>query len=290
MVEKPLLRVDHLSVEYAKSRRWTRAARSEQYLAVNDVSFELAEGETLGLVGESGAGKSTIGNCVVRLVQPTSGSIEFAGRDITHLRGAQLREQRRDIQMVFQDPFSSLDPFMRVRDVIEEPLRAFGIGTAADRRAAVDDLLEVVGLNRGHADRFPSNFSGGQRQRIAIARALTIRPKLIVCDEAVSALDVSVRAQILNLLRDVQEQFGTAYLFISHDLLSIRAMSDRVAVLNKGRMVEIGSSDDVFLRPKHAHTRELLAALPEPVPAMGQPSEIPSGSRRGKERSVDHRA
>jgi oligopeptide transport system ATP-binding protein len=267
---EPLLQVENLRVAYGADG--SRVKRGQPF-AVDDVSFQLAAGTTLGVVGQSGAGKSTIGNCVVRLLTPTSGRIVVDGRDIAPLRGRNLRAIRRDLQMVFQDPYSSLDPYLRVRDIIEEPLQAFKEGNAQTRRRKVDELLDAVGLDPSHAERFPRHFSGGQRQRIAIARALALRPRLIVCDEAVSALDVSVRAQILNLLRDLQNQYGTAYLFISHDLVSIRAMSDDVAVLNGGRLVELGSADQVFRHPSHEHTRTLLESMPNPVPQRGGTDE-----------------
>jgi len=272
-----MLSVKGLRVEFPSRHARRRGGDAGPFVAVDDLSLELREGQTLGVVGESGAGKSTLGNCVVRLQQPTRGTIRFMDRDITHIRGAALRAARRNLQMVFQDPYSSLDPYMRVSEIIAEPLRAYGLGNARERRDTVHELLEAVGLDRRYAERYPRGFSGGQRQRIAIARALAIRPKLVVCDEIVSGLDVSVRGQIINLLKDLQDQYGTAYLFISHDLLAIRAMSDQVAVMNKGKLVEYAASDQIFTRPQHRHTRDLLAALPKAAPKLTTKHQNDSG-------------
>jgi oligopeptide transport system ATP-binding protein len=234
--------------------------------AVDDVSFEIGEGETLGLVGESGSGKSTTGFCVLRLVEPTSGSIRFAGREVTDLRGQELRRMRREIQIIFQDPIASLNPRMSVGEIIAEPLVIHGIGDRASRRGEVRRLLELVGLEQDAERRKPSEFSGGQAQRIGIARALALEPKLIVCDEPVSALDVSIQAQILNLLKDIQQALGLSYLFIAHDLAVVRAVSDRIAVMKGGVIVESGAADEVYQRPQDAYTQALLAAVPLPNP------------------------
>jgi ABC-type oligopeptide transport system ATPase subunit len=234
--------------------------------AVNGVSFEIEEGQTLGLVGESGSGKSTTGYCVLQLLKPTKGSVQFMGKELTQLRNADLREIRREMQIVFQDPYSSLNPRMTVGTTVEEPLTVHGIGTRRSREARVRDLLETVGFNPDFTNRYPHEFSGGQRQRIGIARALALNPRLIVCDEPVSALDVSIQAQILNLLKDLQKDLGLAYLFVAHDLAVVRAMSDRIAVMNKGEIVEIGDAASVYNNPQQDYTKALLAAVPVPDP------------------------
>ncbi len=234
--------------------------------AVDGVSFEIAEGETLGLVGESGSGKSTTGYCVLQLLKPTSGSIVFEGSELTRLGREQMRRMRRELQIVFQDPYSSLDPRMTVGDIVAEPLVVHGIGTKRDRRARVRELLDVVGFNPTYTNRYPHEFSGGQRQRIGIARALALSPKLIVCDEPVSALDVSIQAQILNLLKDLQRDFSLTYLFIAHDLAVVRSMSDRIAVMNRGKLVEIGPAEEVYTNPQDDYTKALLSAVPVPDP------------------------
>ena len=239
--------------------------------AVDGVSFEIDEGETLGLVGESGSGKSTTGYCVLQLLKPTSGSIEFLGKELTELGREDLRRMRREMQIVFQDPYSSLDPRMTVGDIVGEPLVVHSIGTRRTRTARVRELLDVVGFNPEFTNRYPHEFSGGQRQRIGIARALALSPKLIVCDEPVSAFDVSIQAQILNLLKDLQGEFGLTYLFIAHDLAVVRAMSDRIAVMNRGKLIELGPAEEVYSQPKEAYTQALLSAVPIPDPrAMKQ--------------------
>jgi oligopeptide transport system ATP-binding protein len=234
--------------------------------AVDGVSFSLREGRTLGLVGESGSGKSTTGYCVLQLLRPTSGSVRFRGKELTELRGEDLRRMRRELQVVFQDPYSSLNPRMTVGDIVGEPLDVHKIGTRRTRRQTVRELLDVVGFNPQFTNRYPHEFSGGQRQRIGIARALALNPSLIVCDEPVSALDVSIQAQILNLLKDLQRDFGVAYLFIAHDLAVVRAMSDEIAVMNRGKIVEMGPADEVYKNPKDEYTKALLAAVPVPDP------------------------
>jgi ABC-type oligopeptide transport system ATPase subunit len=234
--------------------------------AVDDVDFEIAEGETLGLVGESGSGKSTTGYCVLHLLKPTEGSIRFMGKELTELGREDLRRMRREMQIVFQDPYSSLDPRMTVGNIVSEPLEVHGIGTRRSRSETVRRLLDIVGFNPNFTNRYPHEFSGGQRQRIGIARALALNPKLIVCDEPVSALDVSIQAQILNLLKDLQRDFGLTYLFISHDLAVVRTMSDRIAVMNQGKLVEVGPADDVYSRPKDEYTKALFTAVPVPDP------------------------
>ncbi len=234
--------------------------------AVDDVSFEIAEGETLGLVGESGSGKSTTGYCILQLLKPTGGSVKFMGKELTDIGREELRRMRREMQIVFQDPYASLDPRMTVGGIVAEPLEVHGIGTRSSRRETVRRLLDIVGFNPNFTNRYPHEFSGGQRQRIGIARALALNPKLIVCDEPVSALDVSIQAQILNLLKDLQRDFGLTYLFISHDLAVVRGMSDRIAVMNLGKLVEIGTADQIYNEPKDEYTKALFSAVPVPDP------------------------
>ena len=251
-----------------------------QLRAVDDVSFALEPGETLGFVGESGCGKTTVGRLILRLLAPTSGTILFEGQDITNLTEPEMRPRRRDIQVVFQDPYSSLNPRLMVRDIVGEPLKNFGHSRdQIDQRVA--ELMRIVGLPPEYMSRYPHAFSGGQRQRIGIARALAVSPKLVVCDEAVSALDVSIQAQILNLLADIQAQFGLTLLFISHNLGVVRHVSHRIAVMYLGRLVELASEEVLFERPLHPYTAALIAAVPEPDPATrGRlavlPGEIPS--------------
>jgi oligopeptide/dipeptide ABC transporter ATP-binding protein len=234
--------------------------------AVDGVSLHIGPGETLGLVGESGCGKSTLGKAVVRLLKPTSGSINFNGTDITRMSQRALRPLRRDFQMIFQDPVESLDPRMSVRSIIEEPLLIHRIGSRADRTRMVNELLDRVGLPSSAAERYSFEFSGGQRQRIGIARSLALKPKLIVCDEPVSALDVSIQSQILNLLVELQRELGLSYLFIAHDLSVVKHVSDRVAVMYLGKIVELASSDSIYRDPRHAYTKALLSAIPSTDP------------------------
>jgi oligopeptide transport system ATP-binding protein len=234
--------------------------------AVDGVSFAIPEGKTLGLVGESGSGKSTTGYCILQLIRPTAGSIRFQGKELTELKGEDLRKMRQDMQIVFQDPYSSLDPRMTVGNIVAEPLEVHGMGTRRGRRETVRRLLEVVGFNPNYTNRYPHEFSGGQRQRIGVARALALNPKLIVCDEPVSALDVSIQAQILNLLKDLQRDFGLTYLFISHDLAVVRTMADEIAVMNNGKLVEVGPAEQVYSNPKEEYTKALFTAVPVPDP------------------------
>lgn len=236
--------------------------------AIDDISFDIVEGETFGLVGESGSGKSTTGRALLRLYQPTDGEILFEGKDIATLtKGKELLEFRKEAQMIFQDPYASLDSRMKVRDIIAEGIDIHHLAaTKEERNQMVDELLETVGLNREHANRYPHEFSGGQRQRIGIARALALNPKFIVCDEAISALDVSIQAQIVNLLKKLQKEKGLTYLFIAHDLSMVKYISDRIAVMYRGRIVEMGSAECVYTNPQHAYTKSLLSAIPLPDP------------------------
>jgi oligopeptide/dipeptide ABC transporter ATP-binding protein len=271
-MSEPILVAEHLSKDFSVAGG--RYGPARRLRAVEDVSFTLSAGETLGVVGESGCGKSTVARMVLRLTAPSAGEIHFLGQDITHLSERALRPLRRHLQAVFQDPISSLNPRMRVGDIIAEPLTNLGM-PRTDRRRRVAELLELVGLPADAAGRYPHAFSGGQRQRIAIARALAVSPKLIVCDEAISSLDVSVQAQILNLLSHLQGRFALALLFISHNLGAVRHLAHRVAVMYLGRLVEIAPEAELFEHPHHPYTAALLAAVPEPVPDRAVPPPLP---------------
>ena len=236
--------------------------------AVDGVDLEIRRGETLGLVGESGCGKSTLARLITALLPVTAGKITFDGQDITKLRGRRLRRIRQKMQMIFQDPYASLDPRMTVGDILQEPLDNFGIGSVGHRRRRVQELLRLVGLNPNFTNRYPHEFSGGQRQRIGIARALALNPSFIVCDEAVSALDVSIQAQIINLLQDLQKEFQLTYLFIAHDLAVVRHLSDRIAVMYLGKVVETADRNDIYERPQHPYTKALLSSIPVPDPKV----------------------
>ncbi len=236
--------------------------------AVDGVDLEIRRGETLGLVGESGCGKSTLARLITALMPATAGSIMFDGQDITRLRGGGLRRVRRKMQMIFQDPFASLDPRMTVGDILQEPLDNFHVGSVRERRRRVQELLRLVGLNPNFTNRYPHEFSGGQRQRIGIARALAVNPSFIVCDEAVSALDVSIAAQIINLLQDLQREFNLTYLFIAHDLAVVRHLSDRIAVMYLGKVVETADRNDIYDHPQHPYTKALLSSIPVPDPVV----------------------
>jgi peptide/nickel transport system ATP-binding protein len=244
--------------------------------AVDGVSFAIGRGETLGLVGESGSGKSTACRAILNLTKPTAGSVKFEGQEIAGLGRRRMRPLRREMQMIFQDPYASLNPRKRVGQIVGDPLKRQGAASGSERRRRVQELLERVGLSSEHYNRFPHEFSGGQRQRIGIARALSLKPKLVICDEPVSALDVSIQAQIINLLDDLQDEFGLAYLFVAHDIGVVRHISDRIAVMHDGKIVEQGSADQVCEHPRDDYTRKLLAAVPIPDPRE-------SRARAGKE-------
>lgn len=261
-----------------------------QVRAVEDVSFEIRRGETLGLVGESGSGKTTVGRLLLRLLEPTAGSVRFGGRDLSTLSGAELRRMRRRMQIVFQDPYSSLNPRRSVGDAIGEPLYVHGLAKGAEIERRVTKLLERVGLPGSYRSRYPHEFSGGQRQRVCIARALALEPEFIVCDEAVSALDISIQAQILNLLADLQDELQLTYLFISHNLNVVQSIADRIAVMYLGKLVEVAPASDLFSAPQHPYTRALLSANPSPDPdvplrpiilegELPSPLDPPSGCR-----------
>ena len=259
---EPLLRVENLVVEFA-------AGRGRKVHAVSDVSFDVMPGETLGLVGESGCGKSTTGRAILQLPRPTAGVVSFQGRDITQTRGEELRKTRTSLQMIFQDPISSLNPRRCVSDIVAEPLAIWGIGSESERKARVADVLETVGLNaESVGGRRPHEFSGGQCQRISIARALILDPTMIICDEPVSALDVSVQAQILNLLEDMKARYKLTLVFIAHDLAVVRNVSDRVAVMYLGKLCEVAPADDLYRAPAHPYTAALLASVPIPDPTI----------------------
>jgi oligopeptide/dipeptide ABC transporter ATP-binding protein len=234
--------------------------------AVDGVSFSLNEGETLGVVGESGCGKSTLGRTILRLLEPTSGQINFQGRDISGLNRAQMREVRRDMQIVFQDPFASLNPRQTIRTILETPFNIHKIGDKKERNRKIEELLDKIGLTKGQLDNYPHEFSGGQRQRIGIARALTLNPKMIIADEPVSALDVSVQSQVLNLMVSLQKEYNLSYVFISHDLSVVQHISDYVAVMYLGKVVETAHVDELYMNPKHPYTKALLSAVPRPNP------------------------
>jgi len=258
---KPLIRVENVVKHFP-------AGFGTSVKAVDGVSFEIREGETLGLVGESGCGKSTLGRLVTQLLPVTSGKIFLGDVELTRLRGEKLRQQRRELQIIFQDPFASLDPRMTVGDIIAEPLANFRVMRGRKLNARVQELLRVVGLNPNFNNRYPHEFSGGQRQRIGVARALALNPKVIVCDEAISALDVSIQAQIVNLLEDLQREYRLTYLFIAHDLSVVRHISDRVMVMYLGKIVEVADSTQTYTNPKHPYTKALLSAIPVPDPRI----------------------
>ena len=267
----PLLKVEHLHKEFPTGSGFMGGRFSKKVVsAVNDLSFEIRAGETFGLVGESGCGKSTTGRAIMHLDPPTSGKVYFEGRDISKMNKKELKAMRREMQFIFQDPYASLNPRMTIGEIISEPMVIHGIGTPEERIERVRELLDVVGLNPEHINRYPHEFSGGQRQRVGIARSFILRPKLIICDEPVSALDVSIQAQVLNLLKDLQKQYGTAYLFIAHDLSVVQHISDRVAVMYLGKMVELSDWKSLYAEPNHPYTQALLSAVPIPDPDVQQ--------------------
>jgi oligopeptide transport system ATP-binding protein len=269
---EPLVEVEDL-VTHFPIREGLLGRQVAAVHAVDGVTFSVREGETLGLVGESGCGKSTLGRTIVRLLEPTSGDVRFQGRSIAHLRARELRPLRREMQMVFQDPYASLNPRKRIGSVIAAPMKIHGVGDARERRRRVQELLDVVGLSPEHYNRYPHEFSGGQRQRIGVARALALRPKLVVADEPVSALDVSIQSQMLNLLEDLQEEFHLTYIFIAHDLGVVRHVSDRIAVIYLGKLVELSPAAELYERPIMPYTEALLSAVPIPDPDLSDQRE-----------------
>ncbi|WP_298925062.1 ABC transporter ATP-binding protein [uncultured Ramlibacter sp.] len=265
MSTPPLLQVSNLKKHYISPKRWLMP-QQPPIQAVDDVSFTVARGETLSLVGESGCGKTTTAKSVLRLVEPSSGSVKLAGEELLGLSAEQLRQRRRQMQIIFQDPYASLNPRLSAGEAVAEPLRNFGVGDRKERAERVQWLFSKVGLRPEAAKKYPHEFSGGQRQRLGIARALALQPQLIVCDEPVSALDVSVQAQVVNLLMDLQQEFGIAYLFVAHDLAVVRHISHRVAVMYLGHIVEVADRDTLFAAPRHPYTEILLSAVPVPNP------------------------
>jgi oligopeptide transport system ATP-binding protein len=264
--QEPRVRAEELVRVRALVKHFPVAGSDDVVRAVDGVTFDIFKGETLGLVGESGCGKSTVGRCLLRLIEPTQGEISFEGKDVLALSGKALRDVRAEMQIIFQDPYASLNPRLRVRDIVSEPLVIHGTGTKQERRERVAELLTKVGLDPDYMNRYPHEFSGGQRQRLGIARALALNPKLIVADEPVSALDVSVQAQVINLLEDLQSEFDLTYLFISHGLAVVEHISNRVAVMYLGRIVEVASAVELYANPLHPYTRALLSAIPVPDP------------------------
>jgi len=265
MTQPPLLRVEDLRTYFPikagllqRTVGWVKA--------VDDVSFEIGDGETLGLVGESGCGKTTVGRTILRLTPPTSGRVYFKGKNVFDLPGSEMKRLRRDMQIIFQDPGGSLNPRMRISRIIGEPLQVHGLAQGDELRSRVEELLERCGMPRSTADRYPHEFSGGQRQRIGIARALSLEPKLIICDEPTSALDVSIQSQILNLLKDLQEEFGLSYLFISHDMAVIQHVCEKICVMFRGQIVESADAMEIYRNPQHDYTKSLLSAVPEAKP------------------------
>ncbi len=283
MSEKPetfngedLVQVEHL-VKYFPVRAGLMQRVVNWVKAVDDVSFNVKKGETLGMVGESGCGKTTIGRSMLRLVEPTSGSVHFEGKDVLKLRGRELKDVRRHMQIIFQDPYASLDPRVPIGESVMEGLHIHNIGTRSERYDLMIDTLKKVGLEDYHARRYPHEFSGGQRQRIGIARALALRPNFIICDEPVSALDVSIQSQVLNILKDLQKEFGLTYLFIAHNLSVVEHISDRVAVMYLGKMVELTDREELFRNPLHPYTQALMSAIPVPDPKLKRQRTILKG-------------
>jgi len=290
--EKVLVKVENLTKHFPITRGIIFQKQVGAVQAVDNVSFEIREGETLGLVGESGCGKSTTGRTILQLHLATSGKVFYDGENLTEVNDDKMRKYRRDLQIIFQDPYASLNPRMTVGSIIAEPLEVHGIGTKKERRERVKELLALVGLNPYFINRYPHEFSGGQRQRIGVARALALNPKFIVCDEPIAALDVSIQAQVVNLLEDLQEKFGLTYLFIAHDLSMVRHIADRTAVMYLGKIVELAERDELYGKPLHPYAQALLSAVPIPDPAkererkriilegdVPSPSNPPSGCR-----------
>ena len=265
---RPLIEVNNLTKYFPTMSQHFWSRHQELVRAVEGVSFSIQKGETFSLVGESGCGKSTTARLILRLLTPTSGDVLFEGKNLTNLADEDLRLARRDMQMVFQDPYASLNPRMTLKEIISEPMVIYNVASRAEREKRVGDLLETVGLSSYHAKRYPHEFSGGQRQRIGIARALALNPKLVIGDEPVSALDVSIQSQVLNLLKDLQDEFNLTYLFIAHDLSVVEYISDRVGVMYLGSIVELGSKGDLFTKPLHPYTQALLSAVPIPDPTI----------------------
>ena len=265
MADDTILKVDNLKVYFPVSNGFLK--KKSFVKAVDGISFDIKKGETFGLVGESGCGKSTTGRAIVKIYKPTDGIVEFEGKDVTKIKGTDIKQFKKDMQMIFQDPYASLNPRMTVGEIIREPMDIHGIyDTKEEREKRVRELLEIVGLKPDHIRRYPHEFSGGQRQRIGIARTLALNPKFIVCDEPISALDVSIQAQVINLLEEIQEKMGISYLFIAHDLSMVKHISDRIGVMYLGNMVEVGNSDDVYHHPLHPYTQALLSSVPIPDP------------------------